>query len=72
MEEEHEQSKLAEMFPHSIELTKGQKGGYGWTIKVRYPSTGPIDKMAAKSMAEVVRDIDLELRNSFKDEAGKA
>lgn len=67
MEEEQEQSKLAELYPHSIELTKGQKGGYGWTIKIRFPGGAP----EPQKMANAVRDVDAELRKTFKDEAGK-
>ena len=67
MEEEQEQSKLAELFPHSIELTKGQKGGYGWVIKIRFPGQMP----APDKMAQAVKDVDAELRKTFKDEPGK-
>ena len=65
MEGEQETSKMAELFPHSIELTKGQKGGYGWVIKIRFPADRVVD---AERMAKAVKDVDAELRKTFGEQ----
>jgi hypothetical protein len=62
-DDEQEISKLAELFPHSVELTKGQKGRYSWTIKVRYPAESVNDP---EKMVAVVKAIDGKLRQDFE------
>jgi hypothetical protein len=63
MGDETDVSKLVEMYPHSIEVTRGVKGTYGWTIKVRFKPDHP-----TVDMAKVVGDLDKELRERFKDQ----
>ena len=61
--EEQELKRLMELFPHSIELTKGPNGGYGSTIKVRYPAESVNDP---EKMVAVVKAIDGKLRQDFE------
>jgi hypothetical protein len=65
MAEEHETSKLVEMFPHSIEVSKGVKGGYGWTIKVRFKDT---IGLTPETMALTMSNIDKALRKEFPEQ----
>jgi hypothetical protein len=59
---EDEINKLAEMFPDSVEISKGQKGGYGWTIKLRFP-TGVTNEDKVKQLT----DLDNKLREKFPE-----
>jgi hypothetical protein len=65
MAEEHETSKLVELFPHSIEVTRGAKGQYGWTIKARFKDTLGLTPQV---MADTMANIDKEMRERFKDQ----
>jgi len=47
--------------PLSVELARGQRGGYGWTIKLRGKTTDAI-------LAEIDR-IDAQLRARYSDGA---
>jgi len=62
---DEEVNKVVELFPHSIEVTKGAKGQYGWTIKVRFKDTLGLTPQV---MADTVANIDKELREKFKDQ----
>jgi len=64
MGDEHEISKLVELFPHSIEITKGVKGGYGWTVKVRFKDTFGL---TPETMAVTMSNIDKALRKEFPE-----
>jgi hypothetical protein len=59
---EDEINKLAEMFPDSVEISKGQKGGYGWTIKLRFPA-GVTNEDKVKQLT----DLDNKLREKFPE-----
>jgi hypothetical protein len=48
--------------PVSIEVTRGQRGSYGWTIKVA--GTDP------EQVREKVREIDNKLRTDFPQQEG--
>ena len=61
---EEETSKLAELYPHSIAVTRGAKGQYGWDIKVRYKG----EELDAKKMVQILSEIDKALKENFKDE----
>ena len=57
---DEELNKIAELFPDSVELSKGIKGGYGWTIKVRFkPDTSAEDKV------KTLETIDVLLKEKF-------
>jgi hypothetical protein len=67
---DEEINKLAEMFPHSIEITKGQKGGYGYTVKVRFTDDGlpKIDPVKVVSFMKALTD---KLENEYRADGGK-
>jgi len=43
--------------PVTVEVTRGQRGAYGWTIKVKGSTKGGV--------LEQIEDIDQQLRNKF-------
>ena len=43
--------------PVTVEVTRGQRGAYGWTIKVNGSTKGGV--------LEQIEDIDQQLRNKF-------
>ena len=47
MTKEIEATSVVELAPYTVELTRGQRGGFGWTIKVR-----------GKYMKKVLNDLD--------------
>lgn len=65
---EQELSKIAELYPHSVECSRNAKGTYQWTIKVRYK---PDDKDDPIAMVAKLEAIDLELKKKFPVEQGK-
>ena len=49
---------------NSVEITRGQRGTYGWTIKVRFPIDGEVHDALAKMII-----IDGQLRKDYPTEA---
>jgi hypothetical protein len=43
--------------PVTVEVTRGQRGGYGWTIKVKGSTSGAV--------IEQIEGIDQQLRNKY-------
>ena len=63
---DEEINKTVELFPHSIEITKGQKGGYGYTVKVRFP-----DGKTPEEMVTYTKLLTDKLEDQYKSEGGK-
>lgn len=57
---QEEPSGQPEVSTNSIEITRGQKGTYGWTIKVRWP----VGIAAQQTLADI-KGIDSDLRATF-------
>lgn len=43
--------------PYTVEITRGQRGGYGWTVKARGPDQARV--LAA------IRELDSQLRKEY-------
>ncbi len=59
--EEQEMSKMVQLYPNSVEVNRGVKGGYGWTVKLRFPFGKTPAEMAAS-----LADLDRELKAKFE------
>lgn len=53
---------LAQLPPHSLELSRGMKGQYGWTIKVRADDHTDLAAMAG--------ELDMYLRGKYLEGGG--